>query len=107
MEEYSESTSRTLKLKPKVTSLNPKTTCDVDIQKVPLGGSHNPRLSVCLSVLSLHGGKPHRDDDFDDQKKLKKRSPLVLVGAGVAAAVLFAGLAAFRDGDVTSQRRGD
>ena len=49
---------------------------------------------------------PHRDDDdFDDQKKLKKRSPLVLVGAGVTAAVLFAGLAAFRDGNyVTSQR---
>ena len=47
---------------------------------------------------------PHRDDDDDDQK-LKKRSPLVLVGAGVTAAVLFAGLAAFRDGNyVTSQR---
>ena len=56
---------------------------------------------------------PHRDEE-DDQKKLndfdilpkaKKRSPLVLVGAGVTAAVLFAGLAAFRDGNyVTSQR---
>ena len=46
---------------------------------------------------------PHRDDD--DDQKLKKRSPLVLVGAGVTAAVLFAGLAAFRDGNyVTSQR---
>ena len=54
---------------------------------------------------------PHRDEE-DDQKlnddilpKAKKRSPLVLVGAGVTAAVLFAGLAAFRDGNyVTSQR---
>ena len=51
-------------------------------------------------------------DEEDDQKlnddilpKAKKRSPLVLVGAGVTAAVLFAGLAAFRDGNyVTSQR---
>ncbi len=56
---------------------------------------------------------PHRDEEDDDQKlndfdilpKAKKRSPLVLVGAGVTAAVLFAGLAAFRDGNyVTSQR---
>ena len=53
---------------------------------------------------------PHDEDD--DQKpnddilpKRKKRSPLVLVGAGVTAAVLFAGLAAFRDGNfATSQR---
>ena len=53
-----------------------------------------------------------RDDDVNDDganddilPKPKKRSPLVLVGAGVTAAVLFAGLAAFRDGNfATSQR---
>ena len=53
-----------------------------------------------------------RDDDVNDDganddilPKPKKRSPLVLVGAGVTAVVLFAGLAAFRDGNfATSQR---
>ena len=53
---------------------------------------------------------PHDDEKDDDGAndilpKPKKRSPLVLVGAGVTAAVLFAGLAAFRDGNfATSQR---
>ena len=52
---------------------------------------------------------PHDEDDQklndDILPKAKKRSPLVLVGAGVTAAVLFAGLAAFRDGkNATSQR---
>ena len=51
---------------------------------------------------------PHDEDDQlndDILPKAKKRSPLVLVGAGVTAAVLCAGLAAFRDGNfATSQR---
>ena len=53
---------------------------------------------------------PHDDEKDDDGAndilpKPKKRSPLVLVGAGVTAAVLCAGLAAFRDGNfATSQR---
>ena len=61
---------------------------------------HIPLSRVCLSCRYM--ANPHDDDILP---KPKKRSPLVLVGAGVTAAVLCAGLAAFRDGNfATSQR---
>ena len=60
---------------------------------------------VCLSVCRYMANPYDEDDQLNDILPKPKRSPLVLVGAGVTAAVLFAGLAAFRDGNyVTSQR---